>query len=153
DGKEVSPRVEGFGKEDHTMTRPISATSRLGQALPLAALVVPLICVVWAYWSTLAETAQRWGYDPQYSHGYLVPAFAAFMLWYRRSMAPLALRPTWWGVPLLAAALALRLVGTHYYYVWLDAVSLLPCLAGVCLMVGGIQAGRWAWPGIAFLMF
>jgi exosortase len=109
--------------------------------------------VIWAYWTTLAENAQRWAYDPQYSHGYLVPAFAVVILWVRRHMAPAALKPSWWGVPLLAAAIGLRLAGTHYYYVWLDSVSLLPCLAGLCLIVGGAQAARWAWPAIAFLVF
>jgi exosortase len=143
----------GFGKEDHTMTQRVSAV-RLGhQASPLPILALPLVCAVWAYWTTLAEAAQRWAYDPQYSHGYLVPAFATVILWLRRSMAPTVLRPSWWGVPLLAAALALRLAGTHYYFVWLDAISFLPCLAGLCLMVGGVQAGCWAWPAIAFLVF
>src|SRR5262249_45413093 len=34
-----------------------------------------------------------------------------------------------------------------------DQLSLVPCLAGLCWMVGGKTAWRWAWPAIAFLLF
>jgi exosortase len=110
--------------------------------------------VTWVYWSTLTESAERWANDPQYSHGYLVPAFAVALLYLRRRMVSMErLLPSWWGLPLLAAGIGMRLIGTYYYYVWLDAVSLLPCLAGLGLMMGGAQVLRWAWPAIAFLVF
>jgi exosortase len=136
------------------MTQPASIGPRVRQASRLLALVVPLAGVLWAYWTTLAEAAQHWAHDPQYSHGYLVPVFALALLWLRRDrVRGLTLRPTWWGAPVLAAGILLRLFGAHYYFVWFDAVSLLPCLVGLCLMVGGFQALRWAWPAIAFLAF
>jgi exosortase len=53
----------------------------------------------------------------------------------------------------LAAGIGLRLVGAYYYFVWIDAISLLPCLAGLWLLVGGKLAWRWSWPAIAFLAF
>src|SRR5262249_49603593 len=61
--------------------------------------------------------------------------------------------PSWWGLPLLAIGIGIRLFGTHYYYVWLDPISLVPCLAGACLMMGGWPVWRWAWPSIGFLVF
>src|SRR5437763_1239987 len=39
-------------------------------ALALAAL---MLCLLWAYWTTLATMAERWATDAQYSHGFLVP--------------------------------------------------------------------------------
>ena len=121
---------------------------------PLAALAAGLTCVLWAYWTTLVQTAQRWAQDPMYSHGYLVPGFALVLLWLRQQhLAAGGLRPSWWGLPLLAAGLVLRLAGTYFYLVWLDAVSLVPCLAGLLLAVGGTRAWRWAWPAVAFLLF
>jgi exosortase len=113
-----------------------------------------LACLLWAYWTTLLETAQRWSHDPQYSHGYLVPVFAGILLWLRRDRLNLnEVRPSWWGLPLLAAGISVRLFGVYFYYVWLDAVSLLPCVAGLVLLVGGRAAWRWAWPAVAFLAF
>ena len=37
--------------------------------------------ILWSYWTTLAELVDRWAIDPQYSHGFLVPVFAAVILW------------------------------------------------------------------------
>jgi exosortase len=113
--------------------------------------------LLWTYWTTLLELARRWASDPEYSHGYLVPAFLPALLWLRRGSLP---RNAWrlnrlnlLGVPLLAAGLGLRLVGTYIYFDWLDAVSLLPCLAGLVLLACGGTVLRWALPAIAFLFF
>jgi exosortase len=120
----------------------------------LAALALAVTAVLWAYWTTLGEMAQRWARDPQYSHGYLVPFFALALLWLRRTkLASATTQGSWWGVPLLAAGIALRLIGGFYCYIWLDAISLLPCLAGLVLILGGRPAWGWSWPAIAFLAF
>src|SRR5438876_4073692 len=112
-----------------------------------------LIC---AHWTDLVETAQHWGQDAQYSHGYLVPAFALGLLWQRRALLQQASpAPAWWGIPILAMGIGLHLAGAYFYYTWIDALSLLPSLAGLVLMLGGLAPGaawRWAWPAIGFLV-
>src|SRR5262249_5677630 len=114
----------------------------------------PLIALLWAYWTTLGEMSQRWSHDPQYSHGYLVPAFALALLWLRRDRMPeTPLRPSWGGAVLLATGITMRLAGTYFYYVWSDAASLLLCRPGLCRARGGGAAWRWAWPSLAFLVF
>src|SRR5262249_50290096 len=62
---------------------------------------------------------------------------------------------SWWSVPVLAAGVAMRLpAGTlNYALEWLEGGSLLITLAGLCLLLGGAPALRWAWPAIAFLAF
>src|SRR5262245_52621788 len=82
-------------------------TEPAGQgALAAAALAVAL---VWSYWPTLEAMAERWWSDPQYSHGFLVPVFAAAVLWSRRARwAEARWRPSPAGLPILAAGLALR---------------------------------------------
>ena len=57
--------------------------------------------LLWSYWPTLQMMSDRWTHNPQYSHGFLVPVFAAVVLWHRRNLAPGLLAPTWWGLPLL----------------------------------------------------
>src|SRR5262245_16064289 len=100
--------------------------------------VVLLVALLWAYWPRLEQLAGRWAQDPQYTHAYVVPVFAAVVLWFRRDRFPAGqVRASWWGVVLLVAALGLRLFGTMYSFDWLDAGSLLPALAGVVLLVAG----------------
>jgi exosortase len=110
--------------------------------------------LLWSYFPVLREIARKWSADPQYSHGYLVPAFAVYLLWQRRrQIDPASWRPNWWGLAILAAGTLLRLGGSYFYFDWLEAVSLLPQLAGTALVLGGSKALRWSWPSIAFLAF
>jgi exosortase len=110
--------------------------------------------LLWVYWPTVANLASRWSSDSQYSHGYLVPLFALYLLWFRREhFAAARCAPSWWGLPLLLLALALHFAGTYICLDWLSAASLLPCVAAVFLLVGGPPALQWAWPAILFLIF
>jgi exosortase len=125
--------------------------SRLLLSLSIAALGAS---VLWASWPTLGALMQRWSSDPQYSHGYVVPVLALLVLWHRRAQFPTILQqPSWWGIALLLLAGGLRLGSAFFLFNWLDAVSLLPALAGSCLLLGGWPLLRWAWPAVAFLIF
>jgi exosortase len=118
--------------------------------------VLPLLAagLLWASWPTLFKMAKVWSEDARYSHGFLVPAFAVFLLWHRRGLlVDRALRPSWWGLPMIAAGAALKMAGVRYNIDWFDAVSLLPSLAGLGLLVGGWAVLRWSAPAIAFLIF
>jgi exosortase len=109
---------------------------------------------MWAYAPTLESLAERWSDDPQYSHGYVVPIFALVVLWDRwRSSPPRPVQPSWWGLALLLGGAFLRLTGAYFYFNWLDALSLLPTLAGVCVLLGGWPMLGRAWPALAFLVF
>lgn len=125
--------------------------------LPWRRLLVPAalsVVLLWAFAPTLAELGHRWATDTQYSHGYLVPAFAVVLLWLRRDLCS-AIKPqsSRWGLALLALGVALRFLGDYLYMDWIDAAALLPCLAGLTVLTGGLAALRWAWPAIAFLGF
>lgn len=138
------------------MTTPAATTTpdRSFRLAPLVPLVLPLLCLLWAYWPTLVELAATWSHNPQYQHGFLVPVFAAFLLYQRRDkLDAAALRPSLWGLLPLAVGLGLRLIGGYRYYNSLDSISLVPCIAGLVLLIGGWAAWRWAWPAVLFLGF
>lgn len=124
------------------------------RSLPIFLCATALCVTGWAYWPNLAEMAHAWSHNPQYSHGYLVPGFAALLLWLRRDkLDATALAPSWWGAPFLLLGVGLRLYGSRFHFQYIDSISLLPTLAGLCLMFGGWAAWRWAWPAILFLFF
>jgi exosortase len=110
--------------------------------------------LVWSYWDSLSHLAHRWSHESDYTHGPFVPLFAAFLLWFRRSMLPAGpVQGSWWGVLPLALAGAMKLGSIYFFYTLMDAASLLPCLAGVVLLVAGWRGLHWSWPAIAFLVF
>src|SRR2546430_17074768 len=98
---EIIPRAAGV------LAWPQSARAR-------GALVTGVVAVAcaWCYWPTLRTMAERWSSDPQYSHGFLVPLFAAVVLWSRRArLRGARLESSWWGLAFFVPALLLRLVG------------------------------------------
>jgi exosortase len=62
-------------------------------------------------------------------------------------------RTRWWGLGVVALAVVARGAAVAFYQPWLDAGSLLICLAGLAVTLGGWPALRWAWPAVLFLGF
>jgi exosortase len=126
-----------------------------GWLAPVAPALLVSACFLWAFASTLADLAFVWRTNDQYSHGFLVPGFALLLLWLRRGKLDAAsARPGLViGAFLLALGLGLRLAGVYWYYLWLDTLAIVPCVAGVCWLMGGWAAWRWAWPAILYLIF
>jgi exosortase len=98
--------------------------------------------------------ANRWSEEPQFRHGYLVPFFAAVLLWLRRGLLKRgSYKPSWGGIPLLMVGGCLQFFGAFFHYELIAALGLIPSLAGICALLMGWQGLRWAWPAIAFLLF
>jgi exosortase len=113
-----------------------------------------LVVLAWVFGPTLLALAERWGNDSRYTHGYLVPLFSLYLLWRRReALKSLALQPSWWGVVVLLAGLALGAAGTYVYLDWFNALALPVCLAGVVVLLLGWPGLRETWPALAFLLF
>lgn len=124
-------------------SRPILLAAILGAGL------------LWSFWPVLAQMVERWERDARYSHGFLVPLFSLYLLyrWSPDRAARAALRPSGWGLPLIAAGVALQLVGARYYVPWFEAAALLPALAGLSVLLGGWRSLLWTGPSIGFLFF
>jgi exosortase len=124
-----------------------------GSRRPLIAWGVLGACLAWEYWPTLLEMAHRWSTDPRYSHGYLVPLFAAYLAWTRVGAGPVAVRPSPWGLALIAVGSLLHYAGTYYFLETIAAVAILPSVAGLVVLLAGWGALRRTWVAIAFLVF
>jgi exosortase len=128
----------------------LNSMSRRGVMVPFVAAIV----LLWACWPTLAGFIATWSTNPQYSHGFLVLPFSAFLLWNRRNrFATDPCNRPWIGMLLLAAGAALKLLGGFFAFAWPDQISVLFLIAGVFGTLGGWPTLRWAWPALAFLIF
>lgn len=129
----------------------MTSTQRSRIVVGLASLAI----VAWAYWNTLVDASERWATDPQYSHGFLVPLFAGYLLWRRRDRLSTIneWEPRWWGFGIVVLAVAMRCTGYLFYQSWLESGSLLVCLLGISAAVGGRKALAWSGPSILFLVF
>lgn len=116
--------------------------------------LVALACVLtYGFGNTLNRAVQSWD-NPRYSHGYLIPFFALFLLWLRRESfgrVPMATR--WWGAAVVCAGLVTRVGASYLAVMYLEMGSYLICLVGLFILAGGWSTLRWAGPPIGYLVF
>jgi len=118
-----------------TELAPVRQTSAAAGAFPLWQLAVLGALSLWIYWRTLAHLALQWWRDPNFSHGFLVPLFSAYIVWRKRDQIVRILpQPSWSGLLLLVAGVFLLLVGDLGAELFLARTSLLLVLAGVIVL-------------------
>ena len=125
-------------------------------ALPLPAwqLAGLVGLLTWAYWPMLVVFFDKWANDPQYSHGFLVPFFSAYLLWQAWKAGPLTPRPRpVVGLGLLALTLGMRAVAGSILFHQLDALALLVSLLAVAVAAGGFPLLKRVAPAVLFLGF
>ena len=121
----------------------------------IAAVVVLLVAIGFAYARLFADVIKAW-LKPDYSHGFLVPLFSAYLIYHWWPEAPRKLRwPNPWGLAFLVGGMGLFAFEerTNIGKEWLQGLSLVINLCGVVVLLGGWSSLKWSWPAIAFLIF
>jgi exosortase len=123
---------------EHVETEPSSGRESALQAVPLWQLGVLAALLVWLYSSTVRHLVGQWWHDPNFSHGFFVPLFSAFVIWQERDrLAKILPRPSWAGVIVLLTGLMMLIVGRLGAEIFLDRSSMLLVLAGVLILLVG----------------
>lgn len=92
------------------------------------------------YWRVLAKLVTDWWRIPDFSHGFLVPIFAAYLVWAKRkALSETRIVPNWAGVAVIAMALLLLLLGVYGAELFVSRLSLVILLTGLTLCFGGSQ--------------
>ena len=114
---------------------------------PLWQLIVLSGVLLWIYAPVLGNLVRQWGHDPNYSHGFFVPAFSLFVVWSERErLRALTVRPSWSGLLVLAFALAVLTAGTLGAELFLSRFSLLLAIAGLVVLT-------WGWNHLRAVLF
>jgi exosortase len=101
-----------------------------------------MICLLVAavYYQVLEKLVTDWWLIPDFSHGFLVPLFAAYLVWEKRkTLLATKVVPSWNGIAMVALGLAVLLLGVYGSELFLSRVSLIILLAGLVLCFGGRQ--------------
>lgn len=111
--------------------------------LPLWQATLIFSLLLWMYLPILTRLVAQWWRDPNFSHGFFVPLFAAFVLWQERSqLSRIYPEPSWWGLAILAAGLGILILGQMGAEIFLSRTSLLIVLAGLIVLFLGWKAFR-----------
>lgn len=112
----------------------------------IAVTIGVILAVVIAYRDVWPWLISEWQDNPYYSHGVLVPLLSLFLVWRARD-AVAERQPNNWGYLLIAAGVALLVVGLWFSAYWVAGFSLPVVIGGVVLtLLGPRVLRRWAFP-------
>jgi len=122
---EASPAVEPASKS-HALV-PVSSG-----AIEWAPIIILTVFLVFLYRHIAVKLVVDWRDLPDFSHGFLIPFFAAFLLWDKRhKLRSMPLAPSWAGVPVVALGLFELLVGVLGADLFLQRTSFVLLIAGI----------------------
>jgi exosortase len=148
--RNLNPRGNFSDFSDFDDERTLNESEAMTTWIVFAGLVVAILL---AYENMIRYTATFWSKD-MYSHGYIIPFFAAYLFWIRmRPLKDSAPLDRWIGVAIVAASLGLRVYSAYFDINIFERVSFISALLGVCLIAGGRSMFKWAWLPVAFLGF
>lgn len=103
------------------------------------ALILLLLAAV--YYQVLIKLVTDWWNLPDFSHGFLVPLFSAYLVWERRKvLRQIEVSPSWSGIAVMALGIVVLLMGVYGSELFLSRISLLIVMAGMVVTLGG-----WQW--------
>jgi exosortase len=115
--------------------------------------VVLIALVLWIYAPVLWRLCQQWWTDPNFSHGFFVPAFSLFVVWQKRKELQAILpTPSSWGLPLILFSLLTLILGIFGAELFLSRISLILLIAGMVIFLRGWETLRSILFPLAFLV-
>lgn len=119
--------------------------------MPIALLA---LCFAALYHDVIAKMVQDWLIDDNYSHGFLIPPIAAYLIWQKRDGLSKALAsPSNMGLLFLTGGLLLFLVGKLGAELFTMRFSMLIVIWSLVVFMAGWQMGRQTFIPIAYLGF
>ena len=112
-----------------------------------------LVCLV-GFSGSLLELVRRWIAQEEYSHGFLIPVIAAWLLWTRRDALFASIgRPSSTGPALILLAAVMHILGKLSALFILSQAGFIVALIGVVLGLGGYSLFKVTFIPIIFLIF
>jgi exosortase len=114
---------------------------------------IVLVLVAWLYSPIIARLVRQWWSDPNFSHGFFVPVFSAFILWQNRArLWEIQRKPSTWGLPIIFVSLLMLVVGIFGAELFLSRVSLVLLMAGIVIFFLGWTMFRAVLFPLSFLV-
>jgi exosortase len=96
---------------------------------PFAAIAI-LLAVI--YYRVAIKLVYDWYTIPDYSHGFLVPFFALFLLWdKRKTLSDIPIQQSWRGIALVVFAIVVLILGVYGVDLFTARISFVLLLAGL----------------------
>lgn len=116
--------------------------------------LIPLICVFYILYSkAIVKLVSDWSIDPNFSHGFLIPFVALYMVWHKKNeTAELPEKPSNLGLGVIAAGMVIHIVGNVGSELFLMRFSMIFTLAGIVIYYFGMPIFKKNLVPIAYLI-
>lgn len=138
---------------DAANTTPIATRAAI-KPLPIAAFALVLAALTILFWDAALNLWKRWGGQQELSHSYFIPLISAYLIWINRETVRKSIgAPSFLGVVIIGAALALLLLGQLTSIFLFQHLGLVTAIAGLVAAFGGKSLLRTTAAPVAFLFF
>jgi exosortase len=137
------------------LREPAATTAASRNLPPVWQAAVLGVLAGYLYHTILWRLILNWWNDPNFSHGFFVPLFSIFVVWReRKRIGSLLPCPSWIGLPIIAGALGVLILGVLGAELFLSRSSFILLLAGLIIyFLGYSYFKRVAFPwAFLFLM-
>lgn len=119
----------------------------------LATVVIAAALLIYGFWDGLAYMVDAWDSE-EYSHGYLIPVIALFMVWQNwENIAARKSSAAWVGTGILALGLIIFVMGELSTLYIVVQYAFLITLTGAVFAYFGLSAFRYLWVPLVYLAF
>lgn len=92
------------------------------------------------YSHTIAKLVKDWSIDPNFSHGFLIPVVALYMIWHKReSLQKIPARPVNAGIFIIIIGMLAHIAGNLGAELFVQRISMLITLFGAVLFLHGVR--------------
>jgi len=124
----------------------------------LMSVYAPFVLLAIAFWvlyhQTILDLISDWSNDDNYSHGFLIPFIASYMIWYRRDeLVRYERNPSNWGLMAIGAGVMMFIVGNIGAELFIMRFSMIVIIAGAVLFLFGWQIFKAVSVPILYLIF
>src|ERR1700733_10162189 len=108
------PYTPDLVAKEADQTLPYVAESTILSRISWAPYAIIAVLLGVLYYRVAIKLVYDWYTIPDYSHGFLVPLFAAFLLWDKRKILRVTpIKPTWSGIALVLFSIAVLILGVY----------------------------------------
>lgn len=138
---------------DETLDNPAPQATSGPDWLVFAAMAVALGLLGYIYFDGL-ELMVKWWERDEYSHGYMIPFVALYMIWQKQeNLAATSAQGSWWGMAVILVGLVIFVMGEFGSLYVIVQYGFLVALYGFFITVLGVRSALAIWAALAYLIF
>ena len=108
---------------------------------------------LFVYQKAILKLISDWSTDPNFSHGFLIPFVALYMIWYKKNeLAEITLKPSLAGIIVIIGGMLIHMAGNLGSELFLMRFSMIITLSGIIIYFCGFEIFNKLLVPIAYLI-